>query len=67
MGAGLLAESEYDSTNSAFVLPNRRENMMIIKNDIPILEYDDSSPEVIPPDHDIMQKWPKHSSQFLMI
>ena len=26
--------------------------MMIIKNDIPILEYDDSSPEVIPPDHD---------------
>ena len=25
---------------------------MIIKNDIPILEYDDSSPEVIPPDHD---------------
>ena len=52
MGAGLLAESEYDSTNSAFVLPNRREDMMIIKNDIPILEYDDSSPEVIPPDHD---------------
>ncbi len=25
---------------------------MIIKNEIPILEYDDSSPEVIPPDHD---------------
>lgn len=25
---------------------------MIIKNDIPILEYDDGSPEVIPPDHD---------------
>ena len=47
-----MAESEYDSTNSAFVLPNRREDMMIIKNDIPILEYDDSSPEVIPPDHD---------------
>ncbi|MBQ6149099.1 MAG: hypothetical protein IJI83_06110 [Oscillospiraceae bacterium] len=26
--------------------------MMIIKNDIPILEYDDSSLEVISPDHD---------------
>ena len=25
---------------------------MIIKNEIPILEYDDSSSEVIPPDHD---------------
>jgi uridine phosphorylase len=25
---------------------------MIIKNEIPILEYDDNSPEVIPPDHD---------------
>ena len=25
---------------------------MIIKNEIPLLEYDDSSPEVIPPDHD---------------
>ncbi len=25
---------------------------MIIQNEIPILEYDDSSPEVIPPDHD---------------
>ena len=25
---------------------------MIHKNEIPILEYDDSSPEVIPPDHD---------------
>ncbi len=25
---------------------------MIIKNEIPILEYDDASPEVIPPDHD---------------
>lgn len=25
---------------------------MIIRNEIPILEYDDSSPEVIPPDHD---------------
>ena len=25
---------------------------MIIKNEIPILEYDDSSPEVIPPEHD---------------
>ena len=25
---------------------------MIIKNDLPILEYDNSSPEVIPPDHD---------------
>ena len=26
--------------------------MMIVKNEIPILEYDDSSPEIIPPDHD---------------
>lgn len=25
---------------------------MIKRNEIPILEYDDSSPEVIPPDHD---------------
>ena len=25
---------------------------MIIKNDIPLLEYDDCSPEVIAPDHD---------------
>ena len=25
---------------------------MIIKNEIPILEYDDSSKEVIAPDHD---------------
>ena len=25
---------------------------MIIRNEIPILEYDDSSSEVIPPDHD---------------
>lgn len=25
---------------------------MIVKNEIPILEYDDCSPEVIPPDHD---------------
>ncbi len=25
---------------------------MIVRNDIPILEFDDSSPEVIPPDHD---------------
>ena len=25
---------------------------MIVKNEIPILEYDDSSPEIIPPDHD---------------
>ena len=25
---------------------------MIIKNEIPILEYDDASPEVIPPEHD---------------
>ena len=25
---------------------------MIIRNDIPILEYDTSSPEVIAPDHD---------------
>ena len=25
---------------------------MIIRNEIPILEYDDSSLEVIPPDHD---------------
>ena len=25
---------------------------MIIKNEIPMLEYDDNSPEVIPPDHD---------------
>jgi hypothetical protein len=26
---------------------------MIIKNEIPILEYDDFSPEVIAPDHDL--------------
>ena len=26
---------------------------MIIKNEIPILEYDDASPEVIAPDHDM--------------
>ena len=25
---------------------------MILRNEIPILEYDDSSPEIIPPDHD---------------
>ena len=25
---------------------------MIVQNAIPILEYDDNSPEVIPPDHD---------------
>ncbi len=25
---------------------------MIIKNEIPLLEYDDSSPEIIPADHD---------------
>ena len=25
---------------------------MIVENEIPILEYDDSSPEIIPPDHD---------------
>ena len=25
---------------------------MIVRNEIPILEYDDKSPEVIAPDHD---------------
>ena len=28
---------------------------MIIKNEIPILEYDDSSAEVIAPDHDLQE------------
>jgi len=28
---------------------------MIIKNEIPILEYDDSSVEVIAPDHDLQE------------
>ncbi len=30
---------------------DKRENVMITKNEFPILEYDDRSPEVIPPDH----------------
>lgn len=29
-----------------------RKSAVITKNEIPILEFDDSSPEVIPPDHD---------------
>ena len=28
------------------------EKTMIVRNEIPILEYDDKSPEVIAPDHD---------------